>query len=104
MGPLDFTIREFRRSDFLRLWEIDQQCFQPGISYSQLELLAYMRRPRAFTLVAERAADGQPTGREPGQPVGRAVVGFIVAEGGRKQAGHIITIDVLEEARRSGLG
>jgi ribosomal-protein-alanine N-acetyltransferase len=31
-------------------------------------------------------------------------MGFIVAEAGRRQAGHIITIDVLEEARRSGLG
>jgi [ribosomal protein S18]-alanine N-acetyltransferase len=104
MGPLDFTIREFRRSDFLRLWAIDQQCFPPGISYSELELLSYMRRPRSFTLVAERSAGGQATGPDTGQAVTPDVVGFIVAEGGRKQAGHIITIDVLGEARRSGLG
>jgi [ribosomal protein S18]-alanine N-acetyltransferase len=93
MSRGEFTIREFRRGDFNALWEIDQECFPPGISYSQMELLTYMRRLRAFTLVAERA-DGEQA---------KAPVGFIVAETGR-QAGHIITIDVLEEARRSGLG
>jgi [ribosomal protein S18]-alanine N-acetyltransferase len=89
-----FTIREFQKSDFPRLWEIDQKCFPPGISYSQPELLFYMRRPRAFTLAAEQA--GSQSGKSP-------VVGFIVAEAG-KLAGHIITIDVLDEFRRSGLG
>lgn len=85
-----FAIRDYRQSDFPLLWEIDQQCFPPGISYSQPELLFYMRRPRAFTLVAElRGVDA-------------TVIGFIVAESGR--VGHIITIDVLQEFRRSGLG
>jgi len=90
----EFTIREFRRGDFNALWEIDQKCFPPGISYSQMELLTYMRRLRAFTLVAERRDGSGVAGP----------MGFIVAEAGRRQAGHIITIDVLEEARRSGLG
>jgi [ribosomal protein S18]-alanine N-acetyltransferase len=84
-----FVIREHRKNDFTRLWEIDQKCFTPGISYSQPELLFYMKRPRAFTLVAETNGDSQ-------------VVGFIVAEAGR--VAHIITIDVLQEFRRSGLG
>src|SRR5215475_7769985 len=65
-----FAIREYRKSDFSRLWEIDQKCFPAGISYSQPELLFYMRRPRAFTLVAETGKD-------------LPVVGFIVAEVGR---------------------
>jgi ribosomal-protein-alanine N-acetyltransferase len=97
MRTADFTLREFRRGDFDALWEIDQKCFPPGISYSQMELLAYMRRPRSFTLVAEGVYSGQPHGNEV------APVGFIVAEAGRTR-GHIITIDVLEHARRSGLG
>jgi len=96
----EFRIREFRRADFFRLWEIDQQCFAPGVSYSQPELLFYMRRPRAFTLVVER--DLPKNGREvPSHQV--EAVGFIVAEAARL-TGHIITIDVLAEVRRSGLG
>ena len=103
----EFRIREFRRADFLRLWEIDRACFPAGISYSQIELLTYMRRPRAFTLVAERREKGEPAiggeGVQPGEAEDRAI-GFIVAEAERRQVGHIITIDVLEEARGSGLG
>ena len=95
----EFTVRDFRRDDFLRLWEIDQKCFPRGISYSQVELLSYIRRPLAFTLVAERAVE--PDGRS---PLAAETVGFLVAEAGSRQTGHIITIDVLERARRSGLG
>ena len=91
-----FNIREYRKSDFSGLWEIDQKCFPAGISYSEPELLFYMRRPRAFTLVAELANQEKSSESDSG------AVGFIVAEAGR--AGHIITIDVLHEFRRSGLG
>ena len=72
-----FTIREYRKSDFSRLWEIDQRCFPAGISYSQPELLFYIRRPRAFTLVAELAA------RDKGSEKHSGAAGFIVAEAGR---------------------
>jgi ribosomal-protein-alanine N-acetyltransferase len=97
MSHAGFRIREFRRGDFNALWEIDQKCFPPGISYSQMELLTYIRPLRSLTLVAERVEDGRHG--DSGAPVG-----FIVAEAGRQKTGHIITIDVLEEARRSGLG
>jgi [ribosomal protein S18]-alanine N-acetyltransferase len=97
MSHAGFRIREFRRGDFNALWEIDQKCFPQGISYSQMELLTYMRRLRSFTLVAERIEEGASSDSG-------VTVGFIVAEAGRQKAGHIITIDVLEEARRGGLG
>ena len=93
-------IREFQRSDFRTLWEIDQKCFPPGISYSELELLTYMRRLRSFTLVGEQGTSLD----DRSDSSGSKAVGFIVAESGPRQNGHIITIDVLEEARRSGLG
>jgi ribosomal-protein-alanine N-acetyltransferase len=96
----EFRIREFRRADFFRLWEIDQKCFAASVSYSQPELLFYMRRPRAFTLVAEREVSGNGTGVQSAE---LETMGFIVAEAARV-TGHIITIDVLEEVRRSGLG
>ena len=84
-----FAIRDFKPQDFERLWQIDQQCFPPGISYSRQQLKVYVRRKGSFTLVA--------VGRD-----GATVTGFIVAYGG--PSGHIITIDVIAAARRSGVG
>jgi [ribosomal protein S18]-alanine N-acetyltransferase len=84
-----FAIRDFKPEDFETLWHVDQECFPPGISYSQEELKVYIRRRGAFTLVAENSADA-------------SIVGFIVAHAG--SAGHIITIDVMASVRRAGVG
>jgi [ribosomal protein S18]-alanine N-acetyltransferase len=78
---------------------MDQICFDPQLAYSRPELAFYMRRPGAFTLVAESAADETSLIG----PVPTRIVGFIVAEA-RGRAGHIITIDVLPEIRRAGIG
>ena len=88
-----FHIREFRKPDFRRLWEIDQACFVSGIAYSQEELAYYMTRRTAFTIVAE-----DPESK---------IVGFLVGQCVKvrgEQVGHIITIDILPEARRARLG
>ena len=90
-----FTIRDFRLDDFETLWHVDQECFSPGISYSRPELKFYIRRRGSFTLVAEKVA------AEPVEDDAR-IVGFIVTQTGR--TGHIITIDVIAAARRSGVG
>ena len=89
-------IREYRAKDFSQLWRLDQECFAPTIAYSRFELMHYIRRPGAFTLVVENSD---------------AIVGFVVAEcrvargrGQTRYTGHIITIDVSAAARRSGLG
>jgi ribosomal protein S18 acetylase RimI-like enzyme len=90
------NIRPFRKDDFDTLWRIDQACFDPQLAYSRIELAVYMRRPASFTLVAE-AGDvnhGQPSAM---------IVGFVVAES-RRKIGHIITIDVISDYRRSGIG
>jgi len=94
---VNFEIRAYRPEDFEILWRLDQECFPAGIAYSRTELLTYIGRRNAFTLVGERVQ-----GRL-GNPAKPWVGGFIVAEAGRP-AGHIITIDVRAEARRSGLG
>jgi ribosomal-protein-alanine N-acetyltransferase len=96
---VEFTLRDFRPEDFETLWEIDQKCFVAGIAYSRRELSAYMRRRGALTIVAEARGPRGQTG-----PGSTATAGFIVAESNRRRAGHIITIDVLPEHRRSGLG
>ena len=87
-------IRESGLADFDRLWQIDQQCFSSGIAYSQEELAEYMGIPGSFTLAGETAEEGRAS----------RIVGFVLATRDRRGAGHIITIDVLEEARRRGLG
>ncbi len=88
-------LRAFRKSDFRTLWRIDQSCFRPGIAYSQEELAYYITRRTAATIVAEQENDGSS-----------AIVGFLVSQRGGKNGdlGHIVTIDVLQSARRNGVG
>ena len=78
---------------------MDQICFDPQLAYSRPELAVYMRRPGAFTLVAE-SRNGEVSQNDGEQA---KIIGFIVAEA-RHQTGHIITIDVLPEVRRAGIG
>ena len=109
---MPFTIRDFQPSDFETLWRIDQDCFPPGISYSRTELKVYMRRRGSFTLVAADAASSAPSttvaesekgGKRPPPIAPYDLAGFLVAEADRG-SGHIITIDVVAAARRSGVG
>ena len=90
MAAVRFRIRQFEKADFDTLWRIDQACFDAQLAYSRPELAFYMRREGSFTLVAEDEAES-------------GILGFIVAEN-RRQIGHIITIDVIERARRTGVG
>jgi ribosomal protein S18 acetylase RimI-like enzyme len=86
-------VRKFQKTDFDKLWGIDQACFDAQMAYSRPELAFYMQRPGAFTLVVEGEVDSKAS----------SVLGFIVAETQRR-TGHIITIDVVAEARRLGVG
>jgi len=112
---VSFTIRDFQAADFEELWRIDQTCFPPGIAYSRAELRFYMRRRTAFTLVVTGAAQGETAATDLGGgkqlssatlavEVGADIAGFIVAEADGRDHGHIITIDVISGARRSGVG
>ena len=101
---MSFRIRQFQKADFDTLWRIDQACFDPQLAYSKPEMAFYIRRPGSFTLVAE--GEGRETEGNGGIPAAIpecGILGFIVAET-RRARGHIITIDVVAEARRSGVG
>lgn len=116
---VSFHIRQFKKADFDTLWRIDQACFDPQMAYSRAEMAYYLRRPGAFALIAEALIAQERTsshakvagrdviispGRSDSTPVPEpAILGFIVAET-RRQTGHIITIDVVAEARRLGVG
>jgi ribosomal-protein-alanine N-acetyltransferase len=92
-----FIVRDFQPEHLETLWRIDQECFPPGISYSRQELKFYVRRRGAITLVAASNPEKSHTLPAPGE-----VAGFIVAHPGN--TGHIVTIDVVASARRSGVG
>jgi ribosomal-protein-alanine N-acetyltransferase len=82
------ALRPFRPEDFPALLEIDKACYPPGIAYSRRELAEYMQFPGADCLLAETAG---------------TVVAFLLTSH-RGAEGHIITIDVLEPYRRTGVG
>lgn len=96
---LDFRIREYRAADFDRLWVIDQGCFPASISYTQMELSGFITRRNAITLVGEFHL-----GEVENNPAGDSIAGFVVAHPIRRRYGRILTLDVLPEARRCGLG
>lgn len=87
-------LRKYQPQDFERLLEIDTACFVEGIAYSAEEMRYFLRQPNGIRLVGEE---------------GKEIQGFIIADHFRirrsqQPMGRIITIDVLPEARRSGLG
>ena len=97
-------LRDFRGEDFESLWKIDRQCFPAGISYSRFELAAYITRRQSLTLIAEARDDiDVPAQVRTARNISTATLGFIVAQF-RHRTGHIITIDVLPEHRRLGVG
>ncbi len=105
-----FTIRDFQPEYFDALWRIDQACFPPGISYSRTELKYFIRRSKAFTIVAAESAGAEMdsliskhTKVLDSEPSVDSIAGFLVAEADH-DSGHIITIDVVAGARRSGVG
>lgn len=82
-------LRDYQPSDFEALHRLDQLCFDPNIAYSQAELDLFVRRPTAMTVVATEQED---------------IVGFLIVDHERPKSGHVITIDVLQAYRRSGVG
>lgn len=88
---MQFCLRESKPEDFEALWQLDQQCFPRGISYSRRELAYYTEMRGAFTLVAETEVDGE-------------IAGFIVARSMARGMGHIVTIDVHPSRRRHHVG
>lgn len=89
MGGNRMRLRDFRRSDFESIWQLDQECFPPGIAYSRSELRGFLAAKTAETIVVER--DGR-------------VVAFVLGWRQGRTEGHVITLDVTTWARRQGLG
>lgn len=82
------ALRIYRPEDFPVLLAIDKVCYPPSIAYTRRELSEYMQLPGADCLLAESA--------------GVVIAFLLTAHQGTE--GHIITIDVLEPYRRTGVG
>ena len=82
-------LRPFRTDDLRTLYEIDQACFIPGISYTWEELTGFISHRRSQTWVAED---------------GTNIVGFLIAQLEPRKILHIVTIDVVQASRRRGVG
>ena len=89
---MTFMLRDCSPTDFERLYEIDQACYVRGIAYSRRMLRWYLEQRGSFCVVAEAAGAAEAT-----------VLGFLIAHS-RGTEGYIITIDVPEAHRRSGIG
>jgi ribosomal protein S18 acetylase RimI-like enzyme len=81
-------LRSYEPHDFAALHRLDQACFPAGISYSKTTLRYFLTLASADCVVA---ADGVH------------IAGFVLSEENPPLA-HIITLDVAEKQRRSGVG
>jgi len=82
-------LRPFQPADLQVLYEIDQACFPPGVSYTRAELARFIGRRTAKTWVAQE---------------GETIIGFLVGNREGGQVWHIVTIDVRQRWRRRGVG
>ncbi|MGO8818867.1 MAG: GNAT family N-acetyltransferase [Terriglobia bacterium] len=82
-------LRPYRPDDLQTLYEIDQLCFIPGISYTWEELRGFIGHRNSQTWVAEEA---------------EVIIGFLIAQREPRRILHIVTIDVLKAWRRHKVG
>jgi ribosomal-protein-alanine N-acetyltransferase len=82
-------IRNYQPKDLRELHQIDQSCFPEGVAYTLRELRFFTEQKHSITWVAEDKD---------------RIVGFVITQVEKRRFGHIITIDVLAEYRRQGIG
>lgn len=88
-----WTIRGYLPEDFENLYQLDQECYEPGIAYSRRTLRLFLSELGAECLVAEERSPSQPP----------RVIAFLLAER-RGRQGHIVTVDVAATHRRRSIG
>jgi ribosomal protein S18 acetylase RimI-like enzyme len=89
MSGLPLRIRNFQDKDLETLYEIDRVCFADDIAFSRAELLFQINHPKSITRVGEG----------PGR-----ILGFAMARIVNPSCAHVLTLDVVPEARRCRIG
>jgi ribosomal-protein-alanine N-acetyltransferase len=89
MPGLSPKIRNFQGEDLEALWEIDRICFPKDIAFSRAELIFYLNHSKSIARVAEG--------------LGR-ILGFVLARVESPVSAHVITLDVVPDARQRRIG
>lgn len=93
MGGEAIALRDYREQDLEEMIRVDEICFAADFRFDQAAMSAFVEAKNAAAVVAE-------TG-------GGKMAGFVIAHLERARAGlrgYIVTLDVLPEYRREGLG
>ncbi len=88
MSQHPLSIRNFKDEDLETLCEIDRLCFPEGIAFSRADFLSHLNHPKSITWV------GEGSGR---------ILGFVMAQIDIHSLAHVITLDVIPEARNCGI-
>jgi len=89
MSGEPIKIRKFLAGDLETLYQIDRTCFSEDIAFSRTELTFYLNQPKSIARVAEGA--------------GR-ILGFVLARIESPIFAHVLTLDILPDARRRRIG
>jgi len=88
--PESITTRSAGVEDIRAMWEIDRKCFKPSVAYT-VDVFYYhllISRDPAFVALDD----------------GETVVGFVLTSKKARGVEQIVTIDILQEWRRMGIG
>ncbi|WP_213805877.1 N-acetyltransferase [Granulicella sp. dw_53] len=90
---MEIVLRGYRETDLETLFQIDEACFAAEFRFDRESMRHFVGHRRAVVVVAEVESTGE-------------IVGFVIVhlEGsGRAMGGYVVTLDVSEQWRRSGL-
>jgi [ribosomal protein S18]-alanine N-acetyltransferase len=82
-------IRNFQAEDLDALCRIDHICFPEYMAFSRAEFVSYLKHPKRIARVAETSGK---------------MIGFILARIQRSSYAHILTLDVVPDARQCSVG
>lgn len=93
MGTEEILLRDHRDGDLEAMTRVDAVCFAADFRFDQAAMGAFAEARNAEAVIAETASG--------------AMAGFVIAHLERRASvvrGYIVTLDVLPEYRRGGLG